>query len=420
MTPLPAGCILRHPVADLALARARALLVREFPYFDADICTLQPVYAPGFGTFAVTPRRVLIVDPDVLPGGKAAKWTDAEVAGVLCHEQFHLFNAHDTRRVEHGATNARKWNLAADAEINDDLLEMFGRPGITVKLPKTGVFPSTFKLPDNQLAEFYYDRIPDNDAAAPLGGPGGCGGGAGNPSDLEAELDAILGRSDAEVAADRQSLAEAIMEAHAKGQGSIPAGILRTAADYRKPAVVPWERELAVSMRGAVANRPGDRVPTYRRPSRAMLGIGMGVGRPVIAAARATVPRVAVAIDTSGSMTASQCAQGLRETVGVCRAVGASVRYYACDAAVHVAREVHAGTDFASLLVGGGGTAFEPLFDAIAAMPEATRPTLLVLFTDGYGSAPATPPPGLRVIWLLTADGRFPVSWGKVIRLPAA
>lgn len=416
-TPLPPGCTFRHPVADLALARARAALVRDFPYFDADVCTLQPVYVPGYGTFGVTPRRVMVVDPDILPGGKAAKWTDAEVAGALCHELFHCFNQHGERATTHGATDRNAWNISADAELNDDLVEMFAKPGVTTKLPKGAILPSTLGLPEHRLAEFYYDNMPAVQVL-PLGGGKGCGGAAGNPTDLEAELDAAFGRSDAELAADRQGLAEAILEAHAKGRGNIPAGILRTAEDYRKPAVVPWERVLAQELRGAVADRPGDRIPTYRRPARTMLGLGWGVGHPVLPAARATVPRVAFGVDTSGSMSAEQCAQGLREAYGVCRALGARVRYLAVDAAVHVNVEITAATDLRPLLKGGGGTDFRPLFDAVMAIPEAIRPTVLVLYTDGYGTAPELPPPGLHTLWVLTADGRSPVPWGKVIRLP--
>lgn len=409
---LPAGCTFRHPLADAALARARALLVREFPYFDADVCTLQPVYAAGYGTFGVSPRRVLIVDPDILPGGKAAKWSTEEVAGVLIHELFHPFNQHAERADQHGATDRGRWNTAGDAEINDDLDEMFARPGITVRLPKGGVFPRTLGLPEHQLAEFYYDHMPANAPST------SCGGAAGNPGALEAELDAVLGRSDAELAADRAALAEAICAAENAAPGTMPAGVLRTALDYRKPAVMPWSHLLAAESRAATVPRPGDLTPTYRRPRRAMSAMVGTPGALILPARRAMAPRVAVAVDTSASMSAQHCTRGLAETVGICRVLGARVRFYAVDAAVHVAREVDAGTDFAALLVGNGGTNFNPLFDAIAALDPRERPSLLVVVTDGYATVPAECQPGLRVIWLLTPDGRPPCEWGRAIHLP--
>ncbi len=41
----------------------------------------------------------------------------------------------------------------------------------------------------------------------------------------------------------------------------------------------------------------------------------------------------------------------------------------------------------------------------------------MVYLTDGFGPAPATPPPW-PVLWALAPRGTAPAPWGEVVRLP--
>jgi predicted metal-dependent peptidase len=128
------------------------------------------------------------------------------------------------------------------------------------------------------------------------------------------------------------------------------------------------------------------------------------------------VPRVIVAVDTSGSMTEKDLSTALRETRGVMKAVGASVEFCACDAQVHTLKKVDKWEELPSLLKGGGGTDFVPVFNAVDKLNP--RPEVLVFVTDGCGPAPVTPPPGLKVIWLLVGNYRHkPVPWGEYIEV---
>lgn len=63
---------------------------------------------------------------------------------------------------------------------------------------------------------------------------------------------------------------------------------------------------------------------------------------------------------------------------------------------------------------GRGGTDFRPVFDS--AFLQAHHPDLGVYFTDGRGKAPIEAP-RVATIWCLTAHGRQPVNWGKVVRM---
>ena len=63
---------------------------------------------------------------------------------------------------------------------------------------------------------------------------------------------------------------------------------------------------------------------------------------------------------------------------------------------------------------GFGGTSFVPVFEYVEKQPEL-EPSLLVYFTDGYGTAPAKAPP-YPVLWVLTRDGKPPAPWGALAR----
>lgn len=135
---------------------ARLRLVKSHPYLAAAAWALHPVEKPGLGTLAVDQWWRLYYDPAV-----AALWTVEELAGVLYHEIMHLLRDHASRMQNFDRMTA---NIAADAEINDDLLQE------GVKLPGDPVTPASIGQPDGLLAEEYYAALqqsaPDQGASA--------------------------------------------------------------------------------------------------------------------------------------------------------------------------------------------------------------------------------------------------------------
>ena len=124
---------------------ARLRLVKSHPYLAAAAWALHPVKKPGLGTLAVDQWWRLYYDPAV-----TQKWTVEELAGVLYHEISHLLRDHAGRMKEFERAAA---NIAADAEINDDLLQE------GVKLPDGAVTPASIGQPDGLLAEEYYAAL---------------------------------------------------------------------------------------------------------------------------------------------------------------------------------------------------------------------------------------------------------------------
>jgi predicted metal-dependent peptidase len=248
-------------------------------------------------------------------------------------------------------------------------------------------------------------------------GHGHCGSCAGRAHPKEAELTKdIKGRTPREIEGTRRAVAEAIRQEASKGPGTVPGSWTRWADTQLAPPKVPWQQKLARAVRNAVAYRAGSVDLTHSRISRRQAGLGFGPGRPVISAMHAPQPRVAVVVDTSGSMGDAELRGAISECKGILAAVGAAVEFCACDAKVHELRPVRSWQDAVKLLKGGGGTDFAPAFEALE--KKNPRPDVVVFITDGQGPAPQMAPP-FRVIWTLVGSYRQrpPVTWGEVIEV---
>lgn len=265
--------------------------------------------------------------------------------------------------------------------------------------------------------------LPQRPTAA--GGWDGSGGGRALPieDDIAKELGlGEAGRTPAQVRASQRRMAEAIRDAVEKGRGNVPSGLARWAEEHLRPAKIDWRQKLAQVARNAVAYRPGAVDYSYRRPSRRQAAFGFGPGKPRLPAMVRPVPRVAVAIDTSGSMSARDLGEAVSEADGVMKALGAEVGFIACDAEVGAVMQVRNAQELMQHLVGGGGTDFRPVFKAAAKMRPA--PEVVIFATDGYGPAGHAPPAGMRVVWLLIGENAtepsFPDGvepWGDMVRV---
>ncbi len=430
-------------------AAGRIMARAKMPYFSVALLSLIPYEVPGFGTLGVTERGVLLWDPEL-----QKKWSVEELAWVLLHEVGHYVRDHSGRQKITGAEQTL-WNIAGDAEINDDLLEAKAKfphldePDENGNRVVSGVTPGKIGCQDGRMCEEYYDHLRKNakvikvgmismpgsgkgkgkgkgkgtgDEEAPgnltaqLGGKG-CGSGSGaKPDPAEADIPTNIGSSSADKKRVQRAVAEAIRSQAEKGRGNVPQGLQRWAEETLGPSRVPWRQLLASACRMAIAYRPGAGDYRYDRPSRRQGAYGYGTGSPVFPALRRPVPCVAIITDTSGSMGDGELRVALEESKGILAAIGSQVTFMTCDAQVHGVKKVHSINDVAKALVGGGGTDFHPAFAAVEKLKP--RPELVVFITDGDGACPSTPPFGMKVIWLLVGSyRRTPATWGTVIEL---
>ena len=420
------------------LAAARLMACQRSPYFTTAITGLVPAEAPGLGTLGVTADMVMLYDPDVV-----ARWSVNHLATVLEHETHHILRDHHGRAAALGLSDGEVrglWNIAADAEINDDLRDG-GRefpvgvePIFPETLAKHGVDPS--KCERGLLAESYYALLRDaaqqqqqqgDDQQGQQGDvtAGRCGSCAGNPLPGEDEHATdedgnALGRSDVDLARVRQEVAAAVeREVAAKGQGSVPGG-LRRWAEKRRKSQIRWQDKLRRAARRATQYAKGAGDYTSTRPHRRYSAMRRrNPSTPIMPAMHRPVPRVTVAIDTSMSMGSDEVEAALAEVEAVLKHNGSDVGVVSCDAEVQAIGRVRSVRDAAKLIVGGGGTDFRPVFAALERAKD--RPDVLVFVTDGCGPAPDTKPAWAHVIWVLVGRWqRKPCEWGEHIEVKEA
>ncbi len=370
------------------LSAARLLALDWMPYLASALFEIVVVRSPGLDTFAVDDRWRLYVGPAALE-----RWSVPEVAGVLLHEVGHLVRDHHARHAEQAVTDALLWNLAGDAEINDDLL------AAGIPLPGGPVTPASIGAPEGQLAERYFARLLD---LAEVGGDPRCGSGAGGSAlaeELAADDPAHPGRSDLDQELVRRAVAEAIAEhdaARGVEAGTIPGGWRRWASRTLAPPAVPWRHRLRRSVRRSFAVTAGRLDTSYQRPGRRRLPrvVTPGLVQPKL--------RVGVVVDTSSSMLPAQLAAALAELDGICRhaGIGRDDRVVVtADVEVHELPHLRSAAELT--LVGGGGTDLRPALRYLAG--HRLRPRTLVVLTDGFTPWPSTPLPGCSVIAVLLA-----------------
>ena len=140
------------PAAPL-LERARLWAAARYPYLAAALFALQPVEAQE-SMLAVDGLWRVFVHPRV-----AEEWTPEQLATGLIHQVEHLLRNHLERAPDDADPARDRWPLAADAEIDDDLVRE------RLPLPPGFVTPARFGLPDGLLAEEYLRRLRAVDAS---------------------------------------------------------------------------------------------------------------------------------------------------------------------------------------------------------------------------------------------------------------
>ena len=399
-------------------AAGRLWAAHEAPYLASALLALDPAVVDfsdevGSGdlhAFPVDCSWHVYVDPKML-----ARVETDELGFWLLHQVSHLLREHAARfpasPVPESASVApsprrsvdqRRWNVASDAEINDDLYTA------RLTLPDGATHPSGLGLPEGWTAEQYWDALahdPEPAAEMPDFDPD-CGSGCdGQERPWNCDRPGLTAL-DARLLS--RETARRIRE-HTTERGDVPAGWQRWADEVLEPSV-DWRRQLAAQVRRGAADITGRVDFSYRRPSRR----ASAVPNVILPSLRQPLPRVALVIDTSGSMSDSMLAQALAELTGVLRSLGVArrdLRVIACDAHAYETQRVY---DLRAVrLEGGGGTDMGAGIDAAAALRP--RPDLIIVLTDGYTPWRSAPPPGIRVVvGLMDRRGKTP-DWAATV-----
>ena len=326
-----------------------------------------------------------------------------QTAVELMHVLNHALRGHHqrARRAVTDPLHTLAWNLAADCEINDDLID--GLPYDTAELPHHWPGPWDMHYPNSQTAETYYrqilhsDRIDPDNGTIEWGDPrtgdihridADCGSAAtGITPWWEPPPDTDTPTSTQERML-RRRVAQAALDHEQNDPDTVPESLLRWADQHLHPQV-DWRRILLAALRRATHQRAGDADYTWTRPPRRP-NTNTAHGEILRPATTRPIPDLAVIMDTSGSMETDEHRQAAAEIHNICTQVvpGHHIDYYAYDTETQ-AHQRTTGTRNLPLH-GGGGTDMETAINTIA----QTRPTAIIVLTDGHTPWPDQPPPG--------------------------
>jgi predicted metal-dependent peptidase len=341
------------------LTRARAWVSLRYPFF-AVLALHLPDKTSNVKT-AQTDGRRLEFNPEYV-----AKLSDDQTRGLVLHLVLHAALGHPWRR---GARDAGRWDRACDIVVNGVLRKL-----LVVRLPQ-GADAIDPKLEQLSVEEIYGLLPPD--VAPP--DSGAMTQSSGDAQSLESYW------QDARTAAANADEKPANLERH-----------------YPKASSsLNWRAQLErFVLRGAQ-----DYV--WHPPDRRMMAHDL-----IYPSLAGDVLRIAVAVDTSGSVSLEMIGKFMAEVKAMARAhpqVSGMVLY--ADAAVNEVHDLRRAPP--PSVRGGGGTGFEPVLRELERRGEQVQ--ALVYLTDGQPVAwPVRP--RYPVIWAIP-DLEIKSPFGTVLRL---
>ncbi len=398
---------------DVLVQAARLWIGHHRPYYASALYRCALVVTGRVDTLAIDRRWRIYLNPAFVN-----ELSPSRLAAALIHELNHGLRDHAGRARRspvHDRGDRIRWNLAGDAEINDDLrrdrLDVDG---------DSWIFPSTLELPEDRLAEWYYAQI--KSATIPVVEPPPCGSGAGAgsvPGELAPDDEFAPGLGPYEQDVVRRDVAQAVTT-HVRTRGSAPGGLVRWAREVLDP-VVDWRRVLSGCIRRAIgaASENGDH--TYTRFSRRS-----ATSEDIRFPGRIHhVPEVAVIIDTSASMSDDDVSRALGEVQGILRSAAVaedSVRVLTVDTRVAFSGRVVDARQVTTMA--RGGTDLRVGIER--AVDSRPRPDVIIVLTDGYTPWPDRRPRASSVIVGLVGStlqglgSSRPPMWAQCIEIPPA
>ena len=359
-------------MAVTTLDRAKVSIVTQHPFFASILMKRKLIEDNTIPTAAVDQRGQIYYNKAFVE-----KLSVDELVFLLCHEVGHVIGQHALRR---GARNAKKWNVAGDAWINDMLKDAgigsFIEGGVNMPGSK------------DETVDVIYNKLPDQPPGGG-GGPGGIGDDLierGTPMTQD-EADRIDAETRVEIAQAAQA---------AKAQGKMPGGLAKIVADLID-VQTPWhdilERYMTSFTRGDYTwSRPNRRFANCYLPS---------TGKT------AEMGEVVIQVDVSGSISKVELDHyngHLQRIVSQCNPSRVHVLYV--DTAVAKHEVFEQGEEVALTFYCGGGTDMEEGFNYIA--KEGIKPEVFVCLTDGYTDFNEANAPDYPVVWCISSDIRAP------------
>ena len=367
------------------------------------------------------------------------KFTLKEIIYIVCHEIDHIVFNHPTEMVK---ANPEKnddvfylFNLAVDAAVNDRINHEIDKEKKTFMSSPEGLITSSViakmfnlkqVLPMENYA-YYFSLIKDNKKKSEM--PNSSNGQSsmmqkqnekdgtekteptessdqGNESEEYVTANNVGeitdhdwgGGEDAEdVGATVRELVNAsVSMMNDEKRGLMPGHFLSQVEAVNKPAELSWQAILKKYVGTISSNKRKTRMRLNRRqPERFDLS-----GR-----VDDKVLKIAVAIDTSGSVNDAMIGKIFNEIFAILAKRKHEITVIECDAEVQRVYKAQSRSDIKLKVAGRGGTRFTPVIEYVN-NDKYFRDALLIYFTDGYGESKIPKPMTYRNIWVVFGDSR--------------
>ena len=304
---------------------------------------------------------------------------------LLLHETMHCAYLHMVR-LPAGACPDR-WNIATDHVINLQLIER------GFKMPKMGIADAQYK---GLSAEEVYKLLPENPGKPQMQDLIGDEGEPGAGSDEGAHAEA-LSREMADI------LVRAQIQSKIAGDkpGTIPGEIEIFLNRLLNPKL-PWNRILQKYLQAFAKNDY-----TFRKPNRRFFP-----KYHLPSMFSENLMNIAIAVDTSGSVTDEQFLRFVTETHSIMRMMKPEkITLIQFDTAIKATDEIKSIQELMKVrFTGRGGTFINPVLD----WANNNKPQLLLVFSDGgfYFYTQTTKVP---TIWLIHDNKQFNAPFGRTI-----
>lgn len=350
-----------------------------------------------YGTLAM--RLELIEDvsiPTEATNGKFIKYNPDFINGLsheqvkneLRHEVEHCARQHPYRRDNR---DPETWNVACDYSINNDMIAE------GAKLDDTWLTNPSFR---GMSEEQIYGKVGQQPKKQQQQ-QGQQSGGHGTVEDAQADPKA------GGVEEQKQNWQSAVLQAaqQAKGQGKLPAWAQELVEQIKHPAV-DWRAALR-----KFVEQTAKHDFTWSRPSTRYLAHGLYL--PSMHSEQ--LPPIVVYWDTSGSRWSPEARQlaanEIAAIIGEAKPKQTYVIY--ADSKVKKVDCFEPGDPVKFKPIGGGGTAFEPVFEYVET--EGIEPCCFIGITDLDGSFPQTAP-SYPVLWVTEERGAT-APFGEVLEV---
>jgi len=324
-----------------------------------------------------------------------------QVATIMEHECLHLVLEHISRR---GNNHPYVWNVATDLAVNS-LLKDIDLGLVPGKEPFTDV-------PRGKSAEFYMallqEKMKVNQVS--INGDGSItvkDGKTGKSKTYKMAGDHSGWKDSEGKSLDEEVIKQAVQEAaqQARQAGKFPGNIEDLINKLLAQEKINWKQLLRQYVGAAVKS---DSYRTWKRENKRF-------GEDQKGRARNRIIDIAVAIDTSGSVSNDELNDFMNEIHGIQNTYKGNIEIIECDAAV---QRTYKLTKFAKVkpdMRGRGGTDFRPVFQLFE--ERRRKPGLLIFFTDLEGPFPDKE--SVRTLWVRTGQGYADkVPFGRMIALP--